>query len=451
MPTAKGNKGKLYPQHGLRLKWTDAKIRRIFMTIDLKPEHHHGVAFRLLTAVVAVTFIFSATVTSFAFSNGIKNVTVTDGIRTRSVSTKSDDPEQIVKEAGFALSANDELSTKAFSPEGGGIITINRAKTVRVIDNNKIVYCIGYNTLGNTLRERGFGTSENIDSDVPLEEDVFDGMQVVINRAFPVTVVADGEETTLYTMGSTVSDLLDEAGVEVGEEDDVNRTLTSDVSDEATITVDRVEYKDRTETEEIPYETKTETSNDLFEGDTEVVTKGVKGEKEVSFKDRFVNGELESSELLSETTVTEPVTEIIRIGAKKRPALITFRNGVEPISDLEVPDYVKLDSNGLPKNYVDYLEGAATAYTNDPQTSTGRKPQQGIVAVDPREIPYGSELYIVSKDGQFVYGYAIAGDTGGFIYSTNNIADLYMDTYDMCCEWGRRDVAIYVISWGNGK
>ena len=139
------------------------------MTIDLKPEHLHGAAFRLLTAVVAVTFIFSATVTSFAYSNGIKTVTVTDGLRTRSVSTKLDDPEQIVKAAGFALSANDELSTKAFSPESGGIITINRAKTVRVIDNNKIVYCIGYNTLGNTLRDRGFGTSENIDSGLHLQ------------------------------------------------------------------------------------------------------------------------------------------------------------------------------------------------------------------------------------------------------------------------------------------
>ncbi len=421
------------------------------MTIDLKPEHLHGAAFRLLTAVVAVTFIFSATVTSFAYSNGIKTVTVTDGLRTRSVSTKLDDPEQIVKAAGFALSANDELSTKAFSPESGGIITINRAKTVRVIDNNKIVYCIGYNTLGNTLRDRGFGTSENIDSDIPLEENVFDGMQVVINRAFPVKVVADGEETTLYTMGSTVSDLLDEAGVEVGDEDDVNRTLTSDVSDEATITVDRVEYIERTAKEEIPFETQTETSADIFEGEKEVVTAGVKGEKELVYKDKFVNGELESSELVSETTVKEPVKEVVKIGAKKRPALIIFKNGVEPISDLDVPSYVKLDSNGVPKNYVDYLEGAATAYTNDPQTSTGRKPQQGIVAVDPKEIPYGSELYIVSKDGQYVYGYAIAGDTGGFIYSTNNIADLYMDTYDMCCEWGRRDIAIYVISYGNGK
>ena len=421
------------------------------MTIDLKPEHLHGAAFRLLTAVVAVTFIFSATVTSFAYSNGIKTVTVTDGLRTRSVSTKLDDPEQIVKAAGFALSANDELSTKAFSPESGGIITINRAKTVRVIDNNKIVYCIGYNTLGNTLRDRGFGTSENIDSDIPLEENVFDGMQVVINRAFPVKVVADGEETTLYTMGSTVSDLLDEAGVKVGEEDDVNRTLTSDVSDEATITVDRVEYIERTAKEEIPFETQTETSADIFEGEKEVVTAGVKGEKELVYKDKFVNGELESSELVSETTVKEPVKEVVKIGAKKRPALIIFKNGVEPISDLDVPSYVKLDSNGVPKNYVDYLEGAATAYTNDPQTSTGRKPQQGIVAVDPKEIPYGSELYIVSKDGQYVYGYAIAGDTGGFIYSTNNIADLYMDTYDMCSEWGRRDIAIYVISYGNGK
>ena len=34
------------------------------------------------------------------------------------------------------------------------------------------------------------------------------------------------------------------------------------------------------------------------------------------------------------------------------------------------------------------------------------------MAVDPDVIPYGTKLYITSTDGKFVYGYAVATDTG---------------------------------------
>lgn len=38
----------------------------------------------------------------------------------------------------------------------------------------------------------------------------------------------------------------------------------------------------------------------------------------------------------------------------------------------------------------------------------------GHIAVNPKQFPYGTELYIVSLDGKFVYGYCMAADTGGF-------------------------------------
>ena len=72
-------------------------------------------------------------------------------------------------------------------------------------------------------------------------------------------------------------------------------------------------------------------------------------------------------------------------------------------------------------------------------------PKKDVVAVDPDIIPYGSILYIVSNDGQVVYGYAVAGDTGGALWAGTAIVDLYYNTYDECCQFGRRDVTIYVL------
>ena len=78
-------------------------------------------------------------------------------------------------------------------------------------------------------------------------------------------------------------------------------------------------------------------------------------------------------------------------------------------------------------------------------TSTGEKVRTGYIAVDPNEIPYGTEMYIVSADGKRVYGYCIAADTGGFINSTDWTVDLYMDTEQECVNWGRRDIIIYIL------
>ena len=56
----------------------------------------------------------------------------------------------------------------------------------------------------------------------------------------------------------------------------------------------------------------------------------------------------------------------------------------------------------------------------------GRYLSEGYVAVDPDIIPYGSKLYIMTKDGSWDYGYAIAADTGGAMLSGRVLVDQYM-------------------------
>ena len=104
-----------------------------------------------------------------------------------------------------------------------------------------------------------------------------------------------------------------------------------------------------------------------------------------------------------------------------------------------------MDENNRPVKYKKKIVGKATAYCTGTITSTGRKAQPGVVAVDPREIPYGTKLYIVSSDNQFVYGYAIAGDTGGFIYNSDTVVDLYIRGYSEARRFGRRTVEVYVL------
>ena len=68
-----------------------------------------------------------------------------------------------------------------------------------------------------------------------------------------------------------------------------------------------------------------------------------------------------------------------------------------------------------------------------------------MVAVNPNVIPYGTELFICSADGSLVYGYAIAGDTGGTLMAGTVLVDLYYNTYDQCCWFGSKKMNVYVL------
>lgn len=107
---------------------------------------------------------------------------------------------------------------------------------------------------------------------------------------------------------------------------------------------------------------------------------------------------------------------------------------------------IELDANGVPTHYSYCITGKATAYYGGTRTATGTRPMQGSVAVNPRQIPYGTRMWIVSTDGSIVYGLGVAEDTGGFIYlKTGPTIDVYFNTYEDCVHWGLRNVNIYIL------
>lgn len=81
----------------------------------------------------------------------------------------------------------------------------------------------------------------------------------------------------------------------------------------------------------------------------------------------------------------------------------------------------------------------ATAYAGDTITATGTTPVVGrTIAVDPKVIPYGTQVYI---EGMGTY---TAEDCGGAV--KGNIIDIFMATEEECRAWGRRNVQVQILS-----
>ncbi len=268
---------------------------------------------------------------------------------------------------------------------------------------------------------------------------------LTIKRAIPVSIVSGEFKTTLKLANGTVSDALEKAGFALGEEDLVNFDLNETVTDNMVIEVEDIEYKYEIVTEEVPFETVTKYSTGLAKGQT-TTTAGQNGQREVKYCVKYVNGIAVEKTVAWENIITAPVNAVKTVGTSA--AISSNRVTGGTISELVPPFEIPLDANGKPINYSRVITGNATAYYNayGRHCSTGVWPKPGYIAVNPKVIPYGTKLYIVSADGRYNYGYAIAADTGGFTTNgSGTVADLFFNTRGECISFGRRQIEIYVI------
>lgn len=103
-----------------------------------------------------------------------------------------------------------------------------------------------------------------------------------------------------------------------------------------------------------------------------------------------------------------------------------------------------LMQSGDALHFTGSMEVKCTAYTTGYDgvgtiTATGTTVAHGCVAVDKSVIPLGTTMFITS--GSYTYGMAHAEDTG----VRGAKIDLFMDTYNECIQFGRRNSVAYFL------
>ena len=162
-----------------------------------------------------------------------------------------------------------------------------------------------------------------------------------IERAFSVSITADGQEYPVKMVFGTVADALKRAGITLEGDDYTEPALDQLVSAGSTITVHRVDYTDRVETQAIPYDTEYVYTSLYFRntGRATTVRHGAEGQQTITTRDRYVDGELENSIVVDSTTTVEPTNHVIKTygaGAPVPECSICFR-GNTAIQELLMP------------------------------------------------------------------------------------------------------------------
>lgn len=304
--------------------------------------------------------------------------------------------------------------TMGFSTALGNDVELNiNGKTKTVFTYEK--------TVGDFLKKEGI-VLKNKDLVSPsLDKEIDKDMKIVISSPKSYHI-KDGDKTLIAeASGYTVADVLDNLDIKLNKLDRVSLPLDEIAKEGMEIKIDRVVVENLENKIEIPFETESRENKDMFEGEKKVITKGEVGQKIESLKNTYVNGVLETTEVLKSEITKDPVKEVVEVGTKK--------GTVAP--------------NG--KNAKRVIVMQATAYdpTAGSKTAMGTRARVGAVAVDPKVIPLGSKLYIESMDGFASYGYATAEDTGGAI--KGNRIDLFYNSNAEANRFGRRNVKVYVL------
>lgn len=333
-------------------------------------------------AVVAMVLVAACLVGTLSQTAQAENTfVITDGDAVKVHTTTTTDPDLVLAEAGFSLAEEDFYTTA--ESDGVSEINVQRLQTITVYNGSEILTATSYGEpLSQLLARLGITVDETVVS-VPVDTITYNGMQVRIDSL--------GESTERYTV-------------------------------------------------EIPFETVYCDDPTLALGEEKILVVGAPGQAIRTSSVTYVNGVEDSRTVLEETISIEPVDQVVAVGTGEQVGQVNDQpiigDGFIVLPSGEVLTYTRTD------------QFVATAYTHfdsgcDEYTSNGAKVKWGVVAVDPKVIPYGTRMFIVANDGSYVYGLSTAEDCGGAIQ--NKRLDLYMPTLEQAFAFGVRNCTVYFL------
>lgn len=294
-----------------------------------------------------------------------------------------------------------------------GYVLAHRDITINDNGKNYHVKIIAGN-VEKALKKTGIKINKDDLVEPTLKAPIKQGMTIKITRAFPVKVIADGNQIQMMTPYNMVGQILKNKQIKLGELDRVEPPLDTKVEKDATIKVIRVSVRNETKEEEVAYSIEKRDDNSMQKGQTKIIQQGQKGLANVTMKITCEDGKEVKREVINRQVTKNVVNSIVAVGT------INYM----------------IASRGETLKYSKVVRLYATAYTHTGHnTASGIFPYRGAVSVPP-SIPLGTKLYIPG------YGYATALDRGGAIKGDR--IDLFFERNEVY-GWRNQYVDVYFL------
>lgn len=296
-------------------------------------------------------------------------------------------------------------------------------------------------------------------------------------------VLANNYEMNVITTKTKISEILEENHIVILPEETVFPDKDSEIGENLTIQITKTDSEDQKVTEladsqemisleqvlgnyssiiekievveeTIPYETITKNASSVSSGDrtNKVVQQGKDGLKKVTYKVKYQNDIEIERNVIKEEIINKAVNKIVQITkSTSRSGEETSRTGSTLVAKTAA------SSSNLAKK----VEGItpivktlnASAYTASTcgksptskgygKTASGAKATAWYTVAAGKGYPMGTVIYIPSMKNKPNGGWFVVQDRGGAI--SNKKLDIYMNTYNECIQFGRRNIECYI-------
>jgi uncharacterized protein YabE (DUF348 family) len=146
------------------------------------------------------------------------------------------------------------------------------------------------------------------------------GLAFDVRLPHMVELSVEGKTTEFVTTAATVADAIAQAGIPLTKKDLVFPDRATYPKDGQRIKVFKISGKVVTRTELISYRTKRVSDASMYEGDTKVIRAGKDGSRKVTYEFVRKDGKWAIKRLLFADSLSKPVTRVVSVGTKARPA-----------------------------------------------------------------------------------------------------------------------------------
>ena len=296
-------------------------------------------------------------------------------------------------------------------------------------------------------------------------------------------VLANHYEMNILTTKTNISEILEENHIVILPDEAVFPQMDAEIGEDRTIKITKVgsensqmiELADLQQTvsleqvlgnyasiiekievveEKIPYETITQNASSVSSNErtNQVIQQGKDGLKKVTYKVKYQNDIEISRAAIKEEIIKKPVNKIVKVTkATSRSGATTDRTGSISVAQTAAKSSALAKKvQGITPIVKTLNASAYTASTcgKSPSskgygiTASGAKATSWYTVAAGKSYPMGTVIYIPSMKNKPNGGWFVVQDRGGAI--TNNKLDIYMNTYNECIKFGRRNIECYI-------
>ena len=307
----------------------------------------------LIPVVVGVT-LTAVLASGAAWSATGKTATLSVDGQSREVDFRGATVADALASAGLSAGEHDLLTPSAATKLADGeTVSLRRGRELQLTVDGKVRSV--WVTAGSVdealaqvgLRAPGLALSASRSRRIPL-----DGLSLAVTTPKAISIIADNRVIPRTTTAPTVRDALVEAGLVLDRDDRLTLARTVPLTKGLVVRVIRVRTERATEQVTVPFESERRNDAALTAGVTKIVTAGKAGVVRRTVETTYADAVVEKRAVVSNQTVSAPVTRVIAVGTKPRTMTApqqSARQGTGNADGLNWAALAQCESGGNPR------------------------------------------------------------------------------------------------------